>query len=255
MKGRLIMLRIVNFGEVEYLKTELETGLEELAENFSLLNEEDISLTAHKVGRKNNRIELVSNPLPVDSLGVWAYAVSSMQLVVDVFINDKNMIFGAKFHYVHRDGGMNGTSISDLGSFRTKVNLDTKSKKALTMSMYSEKLLRSALRAVKHVIQKEENNLKEEEKIHAESLKEWLAVRLDMYNSSLDELSSDDMAYILNQISIFLKEFGSTEDEDDCDILLEGKLSLIIERINQLKEEFECKSRYLQLGSYSDKEK
>ena len=248
MKGRLIMLRIVNFGDVEYLKTELETGLEELGENFALLNEEDINLTAHKVGRKNDRIEMVSNPLPVDSLGVWAYAVRSMQLVVNVYINDECMIFGAKFHYEHRDGGTNGTSISNLGSVRTTVELDSNSKKLLTISTYTKDLT-AAHRALNHVVREEEDNLAEEVKVHAESLKEWLADRIEIYNSSLDEVSSDDMTYNLNQISIFLKEFGSTEDE--YDILLEGKLSLVIERINQLKEEFECKSRYNELNSYN----
>ncbi len=131
------MLKITNFKNDAKQYEEMTQKVLELAQQkLNFFGDEDIKFVSEIVEGYTYDIKLTSEPLPVNLLGVWAYAVQEMRLVVEGSISKdkKETYFGFGFRYVHRGGGSNGAGISNLGESSFGINYNMKTGTAQVIS-------------------------------------------------------------------------------------------------------------------------
>jgi len=131
------MLKITNFKNGAKQYEEMTQKVLELAQQkLYFFGEEDIKFVSEIVEGYTYDIKLTSEPLPVNLLGVWAYAVQEIRLVVEGSISKdkKETYFGFGFRYVHRGGGSNGAGISNLGESSFGINYNMKTGTAQVIS-------------------------------------------------------------------------------------------------------------------------
>lgn len=137
LKGEINMLKITNFKNGAKQYEEMTQKVLELAQQkLNFFGNEEIKFVSEIMEGYTYDIKLTSEPLPVNLLGVWAYAVQEMRLVVQGSISKdkKETYFGFGFRYVHREGGGNGAGISNLGesSFGINYNMKTGTAQVIT---------------------------------------------------------------------------------------------------------------------------
>ena len=123
------MLKITNFKNGAKQYEEMTQKVLKLAQQkLIFFGNEEIKFVSEIMEGYTYDIKLTSEPLPVNLLGVWAYAVQEMRLVVEgSFLNNKEeAYFGFGFRYIHRDGGGNGAGISNLGETSFGINYNMK---------------------------------------------------------------------------------------------------------------------------------
>lgn len=137
IKGEITTMKITNFKNGAEKYEEMTQAVLELAQQrLNLFGNEDIKFSSEIMEGRTYNIRLTSEPLPVNLLGVWAYAVQEIRLVVEGSISEEKeeTYFGFNFSYVHRDLGSNRTGISNLGEsvFAIKYNMKTETAHVVT---------------------------------------------------------------------------------------------------------------------------
>jgi len=131
------MLKVTKFKEDAKQYEEMAQKVLELAQQkLSFFSDEDIKFVCEIMKGYTYDIKLTSEPLPVNLLGVWAYAVQEIRLVAEGSISKdkKETYFSFGFRYVHRGGGSNGAGISNLGESSFGINYDMKNGTAQVIS-------------------------------------------------------------------------------------------------------------------------
>jgi len=131
------MLKVTKFKDDAKQYEEMTQKVLELAQQkLNFFGDEEIKFVCEIMKGYTYDIKLTSEPLPVNLLGVWAYAVQEIRLVVEGSISKdkKETYFGFGFRYVHRGGGSNGAGISNLGESSFGINYDMKTGTAQVIS-------------------------------------------------------------------------------------------------------------------------
>lgn len=92
--------------------------------DFGLFTETNhiISMNVKETPRFVHQFQMRSESLPLSMLGVWAYAVEDMQLILNIYFDKEKQTLtaGPSFEYNHTGGGSNGHGISNFGESHTR---------------------------------------------------------------------------------------------------------------------------------------
>ncbi|MFP3725827.1 hypothetical protein U8V72_11555 [Priestia filamentosa] len=100
-----------------------------ISEELFLFKDVELNFTATLKERYSYDLEMSSEAVPSNLLGIWAYAVKALHLEVYGYSLKKDTdtaFFSVQFRYSHRDGGRNGTSIANFGDSQLNIEYNKK---------------------------------------------------------------------------------------------------------------------------------